>query len=185
MNKIVTSRDAILESSRKIILKDGLEALSIRAVASQSGISIGSVYNYFTSKSDLLCAAIRSIWEDVFHHSGKCTKFQNVEQCIHWLYECMEYANQTYPGFLGNHSIGLSGAEKLQGKKLMEESWHHMQAGLCAIIHHDPKVRSDAFNESFTAEKFSELIFFMAMSAGFRQDYDSTVILEIVRRSLY
>ena len=185
MNRIVTSRDSILESSRQIILRDGFEALSIRAVASQSGISIGSVYNYFTSKSDLLYAAIRSIWEDVFHHSGKCSKFENVEQCILWLYGCMEYANQAYPGFLENHSMGFSGSEKLQGKKLMEESWCHIQTGLCTIIQNDPRVRPDAFNESFTAEKFSELIFFMALSAGFRQDYDSSVILEIVRRSLY
>lgn len=50
MNKVVTSKEEILQTSRELIQKKGWSAVSIRSVASACDVSIGSIYNYFDSK---------------------------------------------------------------------------------------------------------------------------------------
>ena len=66
MNTVITSREAILEKSREISIQ-GLAALNIRSVASACGVSVGSIYNYFHSKSDLTASAVEDVWHDIFH----------------------------------------------------------------------------------------------------------------------
>ena len=58
MNNTVTSKDDILAASREIISREGLPAVSIRSVAAACGVSVGSIYNYFDSKAELVGAAV-------------------------------------------------------------------------------------------------------------------------------
>ena len=51
MNTIVTSREAILQTSRELIRTQGWDAVNIRNVAKPCDISVGSIYNYFQNKS--------------------------------------------------------------------------------------------------------------------------------------
>ena len=75
--------------------------------------------------------------------------------------------------------------EKADGKRHMQQAWHHMLMGLCAVLKQDARIRPDAFDEQFTAEKFAEVLFSQLLSALLRQDYDPSAVLEIVRRTLY
>ena len=50
MNTVVTSKDEILRASRELIRQRGWSAVSIRSVAAACGVSVGSIYNYFSSK---------------------------------------------------------------------------------------------------------------------------------------
>lgn len=56
---------------------------------------------------------------------------------------------------------------------------------LCAVLKQDARIRPDAFDEQFTAEKFAEVLFSQLLSALLRQDYDPSAVLEVVRRTLY
>lgn len=42
--------------SRQLIREKGIDAISIRNVANACHVSIGSIYNYFTNKADLVSA---------------------------------------------------------------------------------------------------------------------------------
>lgn len=46
--------------------KKGIAAVNMRTVASECGIALGSLYNYFSSKSELLSATIEAVWKDIF-----------------------------------------------------------------------------------------------------------------------
>ena len=67
----------------------------------------------------------------------------------------------------------------------MQRTQQHILDGLCAVLKRDAKIRPDAFDEQFTAEKFAEVLFTLMLSALQRQEYDPSVVLEIVRRTLY
>ena len=71
MNPAVTSKEDIIAACQKIAKEQGLEAISMRSVASECGMAVGSVYNYFPSKSELLCATIENIWEGYFPYVCK------------------------------------------------------------------------------------------------------------------
>ena len=48
--------DALLTAASQILVRDGVERLSTTAVAERAGVSIGSLYQYFGNKEDLLVA---------------------------------------------------------------------------------------------------------------------------------
>ena len=67
MNKTATSRQALLEAAREIARRDGLGHISIRRTAAMCGVSVGTVYNYYPAKADLVLAVIEDFWKRVFH----------------------------------------------------------------------------------------------------------------------
>ena len=67
MNKVVTSREELLDTARQIVFQEGIDQLSIRTLAKKQNISVGAVYNYFPSKADLLLAIVESFWKGIFH----------------------------------------------------------------------------------------------------------------------
>ena len=54
-------RQQIVDASRRIIARNGMEALTIREIAKEVGISEGNIYRHFTSKKDLLMLLIDDI----------------------------------------------------------------------------------------------------------------------------
>ena len=62
MNPMATSKADILKTSRELIQQNGWAAVNIRAVAAACGVSVGCIYNYFGSKTELVSATVESIW---------------------------------------------------------------------------------------------------------------------------
>ena len=185
MNTAVTSKEEILKTSRELIRRQGWSAVSIRSVAAGCGVSVGSIYNYFDSKTNLIGATVESVWCEIFHRPEDDTVFQDVQACVAWMYQRMAYGCERYPGFFTLHSLGFLREDKTAGKQRMQQTWQHILAGLCSVLKQDVRIRPDAFTEQFTAEKFADVLFSQMLSALLRQDYDPSAVLEIVRRTLY
>ncbi len=185
MNTVVTSKEEILKTSRELIRQQGWSAVNIRSVAAACGVSVGSIYNYFDSKSELVGAAVESVWYEIFHSTEDRAVFQDTQACIIWMYERMEYGGRQYPGFFTLHSFGFMQEDRSDGKRRMQLAWRHILDMLCSVLKRDAGIRDDAFTEQFTAERFADVLFSLMLSALLRQDYDPTAVLEIIRRTLY
>lgn len=92
-------KEVILGKAKEIAMNEGITKINIRTVAKNSGISIGTVYNYFPSKTDLLVAVIQDFWDgafkDVDWRSLKDNDFyENLEKVYsilyHYLYNFKE-----------------------------------------------------------------------------------------------
>lgn len=185
MNTVVTSREKILQTSRELIQQQGWSAVSIRSVATACGVSVGSIYNYFDSKVELIGATVESVWCEIFHRPEDIAVFEDIQVCITWIYDRMAYGCKQYPGFFTLHPLGFLREEKSDGKRRMQQTWQHIVNGLCSVLKKDTKIRSDAFTEDFTPEKFADVLFSLMLSALLRQDYEPSAVLEIIRRTLY
>ena len=185
MNTIVTSKEEILRRSRELIRQEGWGAVSIRSVAAACGVSVGSIYNYFGSKAQLVSAAVESVWCEIFCQPEDEAVFQDAQACIRWLFARMEYGGRQYPGFFTLHSLSFMQEDKPEGRQHMQKAWSHILEELCAVLRRDPRVRPDAFDAQFTPERFADLLFSLMLSALLRQEYDPSAVLEILRRSLY
>lgn len=185
MNPMATSKADILKTSRELIQQNGWAAVNIRAVAAACGVSIGCIYNYFGSKTELVSAAVESIWNDIFHHPEDETVFQDTLSCIRWMYRQMEYGCQQYPGFFTHHALGFVRQGTDNGKQQMRQTWQHILDALCNVLRHDAKVRPDAFTEQFTPEQFAGILFSLMLSAVVQQSFDPSAVLEVVRRTIY
>ena len=111
MNTIVTSKEEILKNSRELIREKGWAAVSIRSVASACGVSVGSIYNYYDSKAELISATVESVWCEIFHRPQDEAVFQDVQTCVKWMYERMAYGYEQYPGFFTALSRLYAGGE--------------------------------------------------------------------------
>ena len=185
MNTVVTSREAILRVSRDLIQEQGWAAVNIRAVAKACDISVGTVYNYFQSKADLLAAVVESVWFDIFHFPEGRGAFDSFTDCVEWAFDSMKKGDEKYPGFFTLHSMSFVGEEKFGAQQRMAQSRQHMKERLLLILANDPNVRSDVFDDSFTRKKFVEIVFSLILSACLQRDYDSAAILGMIRRVLY
>ena len=185
MNTIIISKEEILRKTRQLILNQGWSEVNIRSVAAACGVSVGSIYNYFSSKAELTSALVENVWHEVFHSSAEITNLSDTCSCIKWIYERLEYGCKQYPGFFSKHSLKFVQDEKTEGKLMMQHTWQHILNNLCVVLKHDKNVRADAFDEYFTAEKFADILLSLILAALLRQDFDPSSVLQIVQRTIY
>ncbi len=185
MNQKVTSREEILSVSRELVKKEGSQAISIRSVAGACGVSVGSIYNYFGSKTKLLAATVESIWHEIFHNPDNPAVYEDTESCVTWMYRRMEAGSREYLGFVALHSLGLAEQGKKENIRRMNETQKHIQTSLVRVLKNDSRIRKDAFNEAFTPEVFGDVLFSLMLAALLREDYDPAPVLEVLRRTVY
>jgi AcrR family transcriptional regulator len=60
------TRERLLRAAAGIVARDGMEAATTAAIASEAGVAEGTLYRHFESKDDLLIAAYRQMKQEVF-----------------------------------------------------------------------------------------------------------------------
>ena len=184
MNTTITSKQQILQASRTLISQRGWQSINIRSVAKECNVSVGSIYNYFTSKSELITETIESIWQDIFY-SNQPSSIYTIEEYIAWIYQRMSYANTTYPGFFALHSMAFDNTEKTEGIRRMNHAWQQIPKMLCHILQQDPKISKTTFNSDFSIEDFAQMLFSFILSSMLQQNYDCSHLLQLIKRIAY
>ena len=65
MPKIIKNLESkLIAEAQKQILEQGYGAVTIRSVANACGVGVGTVYNYFSSKEELLATYLLDDWND-------------------------------------------------------------------------------------------------------------------------
>lgn len=185
MNTVVTSKEAILEECRKIVMEQGISAVNMRSVAAACGVAVGSIYNYFPSKTDLISAAVEDVWKDIFHMSGDFSVFDCFTDCLEWLFESIRKGCGKYPGFFTLHSMSFAAEDKASGRRMMEQYFGHIKQNLKCVLGRDSEVRADAFHGGFTQDEFVDLIFITLTSMLLQGRERCGPLLEMASRCIY
>jgi TetR/AcrR family transcriptional regulator len=61
-------RDAILQAARKIFARDGLDGATLRAIAAEAGIAVGTVYLHYAAKEALYAELLAGSLADLQKH---------------------------------------------------------------------------------------------------------------------
>ena len=61
-------RRAVVEAVYRVVRRDGIERASLRNIAAEAGLAIGSVRHYFTSHDELMVFAMNEMVEDATTH---------------------------------------------------------------------------------------------------------------------
>lgn len=73
-------KNGFLQAAKEIILKEGVEAVSVRKIAQATGYSYATIYHYFSDVHALLLAVKEQMVDDVAAHltSGDAAPFRTV-----------------------------------------------------------------------------------------------------------
>lgn len=154
MNKAITSQESILCVGKEIVLQFGLQGLNIRDVARRCGVSVGSIYNYFPTKGDLIVATIGSIWKDIMHGYKVCEDQHSFVDSIQSLFFNIQKGSEKYHSFFSVHSMSVATIDKEKGRESMDTYFLHIKKGLLATLNADSGVKGDAFSPAFSKEDF-------------------------------
>ena len=185
MNKVVTSKEEILEVSRKMILEKGVSSFSMRTVAGKCGVAVGSIYNYYPSKTELLSDTIESIWNEIFAPFYAVAEFDSILTCVSKLFDTMKEGERNYPAFFSVHSLSFASEEKKFGKARMFHFFDGLEQKLADCLQKDEKVRPDAFENGLTREEFAGYIFTLLVSIRLGGQENCQSLLCMIENCVY
>lgn len=184
LNKLITSREDILSISKIYIMENGFDSFNIRAIAKQCGISIGAVYNYFSSKSELIIATVESVWIEILEPLNRMKPFDNFVEAIQCMFETIETGNSKYPSFFSVHSLNFASEAKKEGIEMMNSYFSKLKQTFLFILEEDKNIRENIFNDILSAEKFIDYIFTLMISTLLNKE-DSTSLLMFITNYIY
>lgn len=184
MNPPNTSKEEILRACRKIVSEQGLPALNMRTLAKECGIALGTLYNYYSDKDELVIEAIESVWQDIFgnYEPESGIKFTLY---ISGIYGRIHARLMDYPDFFAAHSIAVAGSLKGRARGAMERCFGQIRGELRKALDSDRSVDRSIFTEKFTEDDLTEHILDSMTILIIKEKPDCAALTEILDRLLY
>lgn len=176
-----TLRGTLLDFAREIADTEGIEAINIRALAKKANVATGTVYNYFTSKDEILLAITEKYWQQTLLEmktavtSGSfCEQLQEI---FIFLKEQIQKSAGTLMGSLGNAAA--------EGYIRMMSMQSELETELIRRMEQDNDIPGDIWDETFTQRQFVRFIMMNLMLLLKTQASDINFLIAIIKRSIY
>jgi AcrR family transcriptional regulator len=173
-------REIILNHARDIVLNEGYENLTIRAVSKNSGISVGTIYNCFLTKKDLLLQLIEDYWYECLDAVDEIDKDEpDLFLKLFKIYEKFNSFFETFKeGWIKNSTSGYSENGLIRKKNFVEKFIRKVEA---ILIEFQNNNSINLFLEPYTISKF--LILNFSMMAQFK-DFEYNDFEKIIKKVL-
>lgn len=89
MPKVIENlKEKILAEADRQLLEVGYEAMTIQSIAKSCGVGVGTVYNYFPSKDEIVIACVATSWMKCMDTIRAVAKYSSTyESVIHCIYD--------------------------------------------------------------------------------------------------
>ena len=105
--KIINIQEKILQAARTILLEKGLEGFSLRSVAAQCDIAVGTIYNHYKDKEALMAAVMAEDWKnDLQQMYQRSQSASSLEEGIIAIFETLRAFCNQYEGIWASYSGG-------------------------------------------------------------------------------
>ena len=185
MNPQIISREEILSQSRILVMKKGIPAVNMRSVAAACGVALGSLYNYFPSKSALILATVEKVWDDIFFTPEPPPSFCDFLPAVQWMFDSLHRGSITYPGFLTLHAMSFADQDKQSGRHIMEKCFSLIKESLFSALEQDTQVKTEVFDEHFTKQGLINLVFNAVIATTLQNGEEISVLIGLLRHALY
>lgn len=207
---VITSEE-ILEQAYQLACEQGLRSLSIRSIAAACDVSVGTVYNSYASKTELINDVVGMFWQRAFaetmktlaeHERGATNRAGNdvtraggsnnaasessdfIDFCEALSQSLKSALKEFRKDFLSDLSA-LSEVDRLSAQKREQQSFIHARAGIERALLSDPKIKQDRLTGELAPEALAALVWKTLIdSARDDMSYDKT-LFELLRSALY
>jgi AcrR family transcriptional regulator len=185
MNPKITSEQKILETCRKIVSEEGIQALNMRHIAEYQGISLGSLYHYYPSKEAMMSAAVESVWQDIFELQRPMADTDSFVTYIRWLYERVKKSRIAYPNFSMAHSMSFAASSKQDAKNAMNRCFVQIKGRMAQALAEDRQVKASSFTKEFTKQDLIDFVFSSFFASLMEEKENSRILLQVIRKCIY
>lgn len=184
---VITSEE-ILEQAYQLACEQGLRSLSIRSIAAACDVSVGTVYNSYASKTELINDVVGMFWQRAFAETMKTLAAHEGNDFIAFceaLSQSLKSALKEFrKDFLSDLSA-LSESDRLSAQKREQQSFIHARAGIKQALLGDPRIKQDQLTGALTPDALAALVWETLIdSARDNMGYDKT-LFELLRSALY
>ncbi len=151
MPKILENiRENLLQEARRQIMEQGYSTMTIRSVAAACGVGVGTVYNYFPSKDNLIANFMLEDWRECLGlMQAACTEQGTSEQMLKGVYDALMWFVEKYTVLFEDESALAEFSGAFQQRHTMLRS--QVAAPLVQVCCRQSKVEP-AFLADFIAE---------------------------------
>ncbi|NMO97780.1 TetR/AcrR family transcriptional regulator [Paenibacillus lemnae] len=192
MPKIVNhdhQKQKVAEAAWRVILKQGMEQASVRNIADEAGLSVGSLRHYFATQSDLYAYSMNMVSERV------AQRIQNIKfsgDVLHdgplLVHEILPLDQETRLEMEVWFAFVVKSLSDLSLESLRKEVDRHMRVIFTSIVQGliDQSLAKPDLNADFEAERFYALVDGLAMHAILRPELlPPDKIKALIRHHLY
>lgn len=178
-------KELILSTASLIAHEEGLASINMRSIARKCDIGLGTIYNYFPTKLDLVNAVIQNFWDECFkefHHAfdPHLDFFKQLEVLYFYILNYLSQIEDTYLKDLSTLFDFYQNKDKLKELPYME---HFIQ-----VLDELVEINHNFFNESFYSilgkQNLTKFIFsnFITMLINNDSDYEyfNTILKHIL-----
>lgn len=185
-NKAVISKQRILETASSLFRQSGASTLSVRSVAAACGVSVGSIYNYFPTKADLVAEVVGAFWRESLHREMFIAA--SGENFVSFCERLLEDLRSTLEEFRRDLLAQLKAldTESLHEVRRREEAaFAHIRKGLVVAMKNDPGMHLEAIGGEEAADRLAAVVWSSMVSSLERDDDSCTVLFALMRAALY
>lgn len=175
----------IQECARQIAFSEGIAALGMRRIAQDAGVSVGTVYNYFANKDEILLALAEEFWAETLLEMQRCINPGRFTDAVAQIYRFLREKMRDVRAGLMPLFRGGDDASLAEGRRRMHAMQQRLLAGLVQRLQSDPAIPAETWGGSFTPEAFA--LFVMANMLMLLQDGidEMDFLTALIERTLY
>lgn len=183
------SRQAILDAAYRQSQREGIASLSIRGIAADCGVAIGSIYNHFPDKASLVTEVIGRFWEQTARgeEGRSCFRYRPGQNLVAF---CKQVAAELEEALAEFRSDWLAEIASLDTRTLQrghaaeQECFRHIEQGFQIAIANDPSIDPRAI-ETIGTEALAHFIWSNMLQSLKEGDCECAALTTILRRALY
>lgn len=176
-----TLRDTLLALARETADREGLEAVNIRALAGRAGVAAGTVYNYFSSKDEILLALTEEYWRGALEEMDAAVTAGDfcgqVREIFLFVRERLQRSAGTLMGSLDK--VETAGQERMAAMK------GRLERDLVRRMEGDPGIRGEVWDGDFTRERFARFLMGNMTTLWREKEPDVDLLLAVIRKTIY
>lgn len=176
-----TLHDTLVRVAQDIAQTQGIDAINIRSLAQKAGIAVGTVYNYFSNKDDILLALTEEFWKQTLLELKTAITADSfcgqLEEIFSFLKQRIDHSAGRLMGSLSN--VQTSGQQRMTSMQgVLEEA-------LLQRMELDARVRKDIWEKGFSKQEFAR---FMVMNITMllrAKASDIAFFIQLIKRVIY
>lgn len=182
-------RNEIVSIAYKHAQKEGLSSLSIRSIAKECNIAIGTIYNYFPDKAALVTEVISAFWSNIAFspETRTCLNYQKGENLITFCERLYNTMNQALGQFRSNwlgEVNSLDPRTKQKGREAENACFEHIYTSLEKVIQADSAINQSAL-DAIHAQDLAYFIWNSMYNSLHREETNCSSLLSLLKLALY